>query len=83
MVSYFVSHRGPGPGPVGFIERYADAHAPDAHARVLAAFAGVCSLVLHLSAEACARARGLPQLPALREQPDAPSDGSAQGIGMT
>jgi len=29
MVSYFVSHRGPGPGPVGFIERYADAHAPD------------------------------------------------------
>ena len=78
MVPYFVSHRGPGPVPVGFIERYADAHA-----RVLAAFAGVCSLVLHLSAEACARARGLPQLPALREQPDAPSDGSAQGIGMT
>jgi hypothetical protein len=47
MVSYFVSYRGTSPDPVGFIERYASAHA-----RVLATFPGIRSLVLHLPAEA-------------------------------
>ena len=42
MVSYFVSYRGTTPDPEAFLERYRGEHA-----RVLAAFPGIRSLVLH------------------------------------
>ncbi len=42
MVSYFVSYRGSTPDPAAFLRRYAEGHA-----RVLAEFPGIRSLVLH------------------------------------
>lgn len=48
MVSYFVSYRGWTPDPAAFLQRYAEGHA-----RVLAEFPGIRSLVLHTPVGCC------------------------------
>ena len=46
MVSYFVSYRGDSPDPEAFLRHYAERHA-----RVVAEFPGIRSLVLHTAAD--------------------------------